>query len=109
MACVYDDYPAVVFIQLADLGVIAEGELASFAERRLLEERWPLNTSGGMLSAGQAGAAGGMHGLVEAATQLLGRAGERQTEARTALVSGYGMVLARYGAAANAAILERAT
>jgi acetyl-CoA acetyltransferase len=107
MACVYDDYPAMVFIQLADLGVVAEGELVDFAERRLLDEGWPLNTSGGMLSAGQAGAAGGMHGLAEAATQLLRRAGGRQTEAHTALVSGYGMVVARYGAAANAAILER--
>jgi hypothetical protein len=40
--------------------------------------------------------------------QLRGEAGERQLEgARRALVTGYGMVLYRYGACANAAVLER--
>ena len=53
----------------------------AFARTRIDEERWPLNTSGGQLSAGQAGAAGGMHGLVEAVTQLRGEAGERQVDA----------------------------
>jgi hypothetical protein len=48
-----------------------------------------------------------MHGLVEAVTQLLGCAGERQVEgARLACVTGYGMVLYRYGACANAVVLE---
>jgi acetyl-CoA acetyltransferase len=67
----------------------------------------PVNTSGGQLSAGQAGAAGGMHGLVEAVTQLRGEAGERQVrDATRALVSGYGMVEYRYGMCANAVVLE---
>jgi acetyl-CoA acetyltransferase len=66
-----------------------------------------VNTSGGQLSAGQAGCAGGMIGLVEAVTQLTGGAGERQVEsARLAVVTGYGMVLYRYGACANAVVLE---
>jgi acetyl-CoA acetyltransferase len=73
----------------------------------VLDERWPLNTSGGQLSAGQAGAAGGMHGLVEAVQQLRGGAGARQLECRLALVCGYGMVLYRHGAAHAAAVLER--
>lgn len=48
-----------------------------------------------------------MHGLVEAVRQLGGRCGERQlARARTALVSGYGMVEYRYGMCANATILE---
>ncbi len=94
--------------QLADLGFVPDGDLSGFLRRRIEQERLPVNTSGGQLSAGQAGAAGGMHGLVEAVTQLLGEAGERQVEnARLAVVSGYGMVLYRYGACANAVVLER--
>jgi acetyl-CoA acetyltransferase len=103
VVAVYDDYPCVVLVQLEDLGfgpphavldAIAEGELA-------------LNTSGGQLSAGQAGAAGGLHGLVEAVEQLRGQGGARQVVgARLALVTGYGMVAYRHGACANAVVLE---
>jgi acetyl-CoA acetyltransferase len=106
---VYDDYPAMVLVQLDDLGFVAGGDLARFLRERVSDERLPLNTSGGQLSAGQAGAAGGMHGLVEVVSQLLGRAGDRQVrDARVGVVSGYGMVLYRYGACANAVVLERA-
>ncbi|HLF67977.1 MAG TPA: thiolase family protein [Gaiellaceae bacterium] len=106
---VYDDYPAMALAQLADLGFAPDGDLPGFLRRRIEEERLPVNTSGGQLSAGQAGCAGGMHGLVEAVTQLLGRAGERQVEdARLAVVTGYGMVLYRYGACANAVVLDAA-
>jgi acetyl-CoA acetyltransferase len=104
---VYDDYPSMALAQLADLGFVPDGDLPGFLRRRIEQERLPVNTSGGQLSAGQAGAAGGMHGLVEAVTQLLGNAGERQVEnARLAVVTGYGMVLYRYGACANAVVLE---
>jgi acetyl-CoA acetyltransferase len=106
---VYDDYPAMVLAQLDDLGFVAGGDLARFVRERVSDERLPLNTSGGQLSAGQAGAAGGMHGLVEVVSQLFGRAGDRQVrDARVGVVSGYGMVLYRYGACANAVVLERA-
>jgi acetyl-CoA acetyltransferase len=103
VVAVYDDYPCVVLVQLQDLGfgspravldAIAGGDLA-------------LNTSGGQLSAGQAGAAGGLHGLVEAVEQLRGRGGARQVaDARLAVVTGYGMVAYRHGACANAVVLE---
>jgi len=107
LAWVYDDYPAMVLVQLADLGFLPDGDAARFLRERIERERWPLNTSGGQLSAGQAGAAGGMHGLVEAVTQLRGEGGARQVDgARTAVVTGYGMVLYRYGACAAAAVLE---
>ena len=103
---VYDDYPAMAVAQLDDLGYVADGDLTGFL-RRVDEERLPVNTSGGQLSAGQAGTAGGTIGLVEAVLQLQGRAGERQLEqARLAVVTGYGMVLYRYGACANAVVLE---
>lgn len=105
---VYDDYPVMVLIQLADMGFAPSGEIREVADR-LLRDPWPVNTSGGQLSAGQAGSAAGMHGLVEAVTQLLGEAGDRQVlDARVAAVSGYGMVTYRYGSCANLAILERA-
>ena len=104
---VYDDYPAMVLVQLEDLGFCAPGGLGRLVEERIATRALPLNTSGGQLSAGQAGAAGGMHGLVEAVSQLRGQAGARQVEgARLGLVAGYGMVAYRYGACAAAAVLE---
>lgn len=109
LVSVYDDYPAMALAQLADLGLAPDGDLAAFLRNRIETRQLPVNTSGGQLSAGQAGCAGGMHGLVEAVTQLQGRAGERQIEgARLAVVTGYGMVLYRYGACANAVVLEAA-
>ncbi|MGW4488717.1 thiolase family protein [Amycolatopsis sp. NPDC004368] len=105
LACVYDDYPVMALAQAQDLGLAPEPR--RFLHETLAAQHWPLNPSGGQLSAGQAGAAAGLHGLVEAVRQLQGRAGERQVEgARHALVTGYGMVLHRYGACANATILE---
>lgn len=104
---VYDDYPAMAIAQLDDLGFVPDGDISTFLRHRVEEGRLPVNTSGGQLSAGQAGCAGGMIGLVEAVTQLMGRAGDRQVEhARLAVVSGYGMVLYRYGGCANAVVLE---
>jgi acetyl-CoA acetyltransferase len=97
----------MVLIQLAELGLARDGDLERYVQVELLEQRRAVNTSGGQLSAGQAGAAGSLHGLVEAVRQLRGAAGERQVPAaRTALVTGYGMVLYRYGASAAAAMLE---
>ena len=104
---VYDDYPAMAIAQLDDLGLVPDGDIAAFLRHRVEDERLPVNTSGGQLSAGQAGCAGGMIGLVEAFTQLTGRAGDRQVEhAHLAVVTGYGMVLYRYGGCANAVVLE---
>ncbi|HEX7911878.1 MAG TPA: thiolase family protein [Paraburkholderia sp.] len=103
---VYDDYPVMALVQLADLGFAPDGDLRGLISRIAAREL-AVNTSGGQLSAGQAGAAGGMHGLVEAITQLRGAAGGRQVEAaRLAVVSGYGMVEYRYGMCANAVVLE---
>jgi acetyl-CoA acetyltransferase len=108
VAAVYDDYPAMVLAQLADLGFAPDG-VPALPAAIAAGETVPFNTSGGQLSAGQAGAAGGMHGVVEVVRQLRGDAGVRQIDgAEIGLVSGYGMVLYRYGACANAAVLERA-
>ncbi len=107
---VYDDYPAMALVQLADLGFAGDGDVRSLIHERIATGQVPVNTSGGQLSAGQAGAAGGLHGVVEAVHQLRGEAGERQVPgARKALVAGYGMVCYRYGACAGATILEAMT
>lgn len=107
-AHIYDDYPVMVLVQLADLGVIPDDDVKRYLHKTILEEMWPVNTSGGQLSAGQAGASGGMHGLAEAVRQLRGTAGERQVpDAELALATGYGMVLYTHGACHNAAVLER--
>jgi acetyl-CoA acetyltransferase len=104
----YDDYPAMVLAQLADLGFAPDADLRYLVHERIATRKLAVNTSGGQLSAGQAGAAAGMHGLVEVVRQLQHRAGARQVSgARLATVSGYGMVQYRYGMCANAAILER--
>ena len=105
IAAVYDDYPAMVLVQLEDLG-FAGGSVKELVGR-VAGGALAVNTSGGQLSAGQAGAAGGLHGVVEATLQLRGEAGERQVlDARAAAVTGYGMVAYRHGACANAAVLE---
>src|SRR3546814_17521167 len=68
----YDDYPIMVAIQLEDLGFCAKGEVGAFLEQNdfAFDGSFPLNTNGGQLSCGQAGAGGGMIGLVEAVRQL---------------------------------------
>jgi len=109
VASIYDDYPTMVLAQLNDLGMIPGNDLARFARRDIGERRFPLNTWGGMLSAGQPGGpAGGLNGISEAVLQLQHRAGARQVkDARLAVTSGYGMTMYRYGGTAAAAILER--
>jgi acetyl-CoA acetyltransferase len=109
VASIYDDYPAMVLAQLNDLGMIADHDLATYARREIGERRVPINTWGGMMSAGQPGGpAGGLNGISEAVLQLQHRAGGRQVkDARVAVTTGYGMTLYRYGGTAAAAILER--
>jgi acetyl-CoA acetyltransferase len=109
VASIYDDYPTMVLAQLDDLGMIPEHDLARFCRRDIGEQRRPINTWGGMMSAGQPGGpAGGLNGISEAVLQLQHRAGERQVAgARLAVATGYGMTMYRYGGTAAAAILER--
>jgi acetyl-CoA acetyltransferase len=109
LASIYDDYPTMVLAQADDLGLVPDGDLARFCRVNIGEKRFPLNTWGGMLSAGQPGGfAGGLNGITEAVLQLQHRAGERQVKgARLAVATGYGMTMYRYGGTAAAAILER--
>lgn len=108
VASIYDDYPAMVVAQANDLGLIAGGDVKGFLRRDIGEDNRPVNTWGGMLSAGQPGGhAGGLNGISEAVLQLQNRAGDRQIpNAKLAVVTGYGMTLYRYGGTAAAAVLE---
>jgi len=109
IASIYDDYPTMVLAQLNDLGLIPDNDLARFCRTTIAERKLPINTWGGMLSAGQPGGfAGGLNGISEAVLQLQQRANARQVpNARLAVATGYGMTMYRYGGTAGAAILER--
>lgn len=104
----YDDYPVMSAVQMEDLGFCAKGEAAQFIREHTFtfDGTFPMNTSGGQLSAGQAGAAGGYLGLTEAIRQLTGTAlGAQVPQARVGLVSGFGMVNYDRGLCCGAAIL----
>lgn len=107
----YDDYPVVVMLQFEGMQLCGVGEGARFVREHALtfDGDGPAhNTSGGQLSVGQAGAAGGFLGLVEAVRQLTDAAGAHQVrDPRTALVTGFGMVNYDRGLCSSAAILER--
>ena len=105
----YDDYPVVVMMHFEDLGFCEKGEGPAFVRERSLtwDGDFPNNTSGGQLSAGQAGAAGGFIGMVEAVRQLTGKAEGRQVpNATTGMVCGFGMVTYDRCLCTGAAILE---
>ncbi|MEQ9640945.1 MAG: thiolase family protein [Alphaproteobacteria bacterium] len=107
----YDDYPVVVFMQLEELGFCEPGMAAAFVNERGvgIGQALPLNTNGGQLSVGQAGAAGGFLGLTETLRQLTGRAlGLAVEDAHVGLVSGYGTVTYDRGLCSAAAILRAA-
>lgn len=107
----YDDYPVICLMQIEDLGFCVKGEAAAFVRARDLtvDGDFPHNCSGGQLSVGQAGAAGGYLGLVEALRQLTGQADGRQVrDARIALVSGFGMINYDRGVCSGATLLARA-
>jgi acetyl-CoA acetyltransferase len=103
----YDDYPVITMMQFEDLGFCKKGEGAEFVRQHdlTIDGDFPHNTSGGQLSAGQAGAAGAYLGLVEGLRQVLGTAGPTQVRnASLALASGFGMINYDRGLASGAAI-----
>ncbi len=106
----YDDYPVINMLQLEDLGFCGKGEAPDFVHSH--DFTWngdfPLNVSGGQLSVGQAGIAGGYLGLVEAIRQLTGETlGHVVKGARIGLVSGFGMINFDRGLCSAAAVLAR--
>ncbi|MEO6032422.1 MAG: thiolase family protein [Burkholderiaceae bacterium] len=107
----YDDYPVIVMMQFEDLGFCDKGEGPAFVREHTLthDGNFPNNTSGGQLSTGQAGAAGGFIGMTETIRQLTDTAGERTVAgAQLGLIGGFGMVTYDRCLCTGAAILGRA-
>jgi acetyl-CoA acetyltransferase len=104
----YDDYPVITLMQIEDLGFCDKGEGPDFVRSHTLtaDGSFPLNTSGGQLSVGQAGAAGGFLGLVEIIRQVTRKPlGAAVDNARLGLASGFGMINYDRGLCSGAAIL----
>ena len=82
VAEIYDSYPIYQIIGFEELGFCERGEAGKIFMRG---DTWPggripCTTDGGMLSKGHIGAGGAVSLMVEAARQLMGKAGERQVE-----------------------------
>lgn len=107
----YDDYPVMSLIQLEDLGFCAKGEGPEFVRRHTFtsDGSFPINTSGGQLSVGQAGCAAGFLGLVEAIRQLSDcNLAIPVPAARFGVAVGFGMITYDRGLSSGAAFLARA-
>jgi acetyl-CoA acetyltransferase len=106
---IYDDYPVIVAMQIEDLGFCPKGQVAQFirATDFTIGGDLPLNTNGGQLSAGQAGAAGGFQNVTEGLRQILHQPlGDQVPNASIAAVSGFGLVNYDRGVCTGAALLE---
>ncbi len=91
LAEVYDSYAAVLTSGLEGLGLAPKHEAARMFARGEFSPggRLPVNTNGGLLSAGHTGVGGGSALLAEGVRQLLGKAGpERQIAGATRAVCG---------------------
>jgi acetyl-CoA C-acetyltransferase len=96
VASIYDCYTITVLMSLEDAGFCPKGAGMTWLTEHDLTYRgdFPLNTAGGQLSFGQAGMAGGMHHVVDAARQVMGRAADAQVaDCHTAFVTGTGGIL----------------
>jgi acetyl-CoA acetyltransferase len=107
----YDDYPVMSIIQIEDLGFCDKGEGPDLIRRNsfTVDGSFPINTSGGQLSVGQAGCAAGFLGVVESIRQLTDRNLARPVPgARFAIAVGFGMITYDRGLCSGAAVLGRA-
>jgi acetyl-CoA acetyltransferase len=98
---IYDCYTITVLLTLEDAGFCAKGEGMRFIREHDLRIRgdFPLNTHGGQLGMGQAGAAGGMTQVVEGARQIMRRGEDRQVaDCDLVYVSGTGGVMSEQSA-----------
>lgn len=107
----YDDYPVISMMQMEDLGFCDKGEAPQFIREHTFttDGTFPHNTSGGQLSCGQAGAAGGFLGMTDAVRQLTSASlGAAVENAKVAVVGGFGMINYDRGLCCGAAILAAA-
>jgi acetyl-CoA acetyltransferase len=95
-AQLYDCFTIVPIIEMEELGLAKRGEGGDLFlnGETAIEGRLPINTDGGLLSHAQAGAGGGIFGIVEATRQLRGNEGDRQVKKHdVALVHNEGGIL----------------
>ena len=107
----YDDYPVIVMMQFEGLGFCKVGAGPAYVRSHTFthDGSMPHNTSGGQLSAGQAGAAGGHMGITETLRQLTHSATGRQVAgARWGVASGFGIVNYDRCVCTGAVLLESA-
>ena len=101
-ACeIYDCYTITVLMTLEDAGFCEKGKGMEFIHEHDLafDGDFPVNTHGGQLGMGQAGASGGMTQVVEGARQIMGRADARQVQnCETVYVSGTGGIMSEQAA-----------
>ena len=106
----YDDFLIAILLQLEHIGFCGQGEGSDFIMKTDFSHtgNLPLNTSGGQISAGQPGLAGGSLNFVEAVRQLFHEAGERQVnDVSNAMCTGIGVIpYARNWGVSNVLILE---
>jgi len=96
---IYDSFTITLAILLEEIGLAPRGRAGKYAAEGYFarDGELPLNTHGGLLSYGHCGVAGAMAHLVEAHSQLTGRAGNRQAGSpRLALLHGDGGVLSSH-------------
>jgi acetyl-CoA acetyltransferase len=96
VASIYDCYTITVLLSLEDAGFAKKGEGGAFVDAHNLrfDGDFPLNPHGGQLSFGQAGLAGGMSHVTEAARQVMGRGEDRQVkDCELAFVNGNGGIM----------------
>ena len=101
MVQIYDCYTITALLTIEDSGFCGKGEGLDFVREHDLSYKgdFPCNTHGGQLGYGQAGQAGGMSHIVEAVSQIQGRAGNRQLARHDlAYVSGTGGVMSEQAA-----------
>lgn len=101
-ACeIYDCYTITVLLTIEDAGFCNKGDGMQFIQEHDLgfDGDFPVNTHGGQLGMGQAGAAGGMTQVIEGARQIMGRADDRQVRScQNVYVSGTGGIMSEQAA-----------
>jgi acetyl-CoA acetyltransferase len=105
----YDDFIIANMLQMEMLGFCKRGQGPAFVKETdfTYQGDLPLNTSGGQISAGQPGLAGGGVNVVECVRQLMGEGGKRQVKnTKYGLVTGIGGIpYGRNWATSNVMIL----